>query len=147
MTVAYFGSVTSAQPSWLHGTEPGRQVVALGFALVLSAVAVDYLLGGELSLFFDLCFVTLCLYLAVRVELPSLHLAAILPPVLMLTVLVMLGVVAPQAVARPEDGVVQTVVTGLTHHSVALVAGWVLALIAFEGRRRGAFSDWGREEG
>ncbi|MBE7323894.1 hypothetical protein IEQ44_04425 [Nocardioides sp. Y6] len=139
--------MTSAQPSWLHGTEPGRQVVALGFALVLSAVAVDYLLGGELSLFFDLCFVTLCLYLAVRVELPSLHLAAILPPVLMLTVLVMLGVVAPQAVARPEDGVVQTVVTGLTHHSVALVAGWALALIAFEGRRRGAFSDWGREEG
>lgn len=146
MSVAYFDSVTPAQPSWLHGTEPGRQVVALGFALVLSAVAVDYLLGEELSLFFDLCFVTVCLYLAVRVELSSLHLAAILPPVLLLTVLVLLGLIAPQVVARPQDGVVQTVVTGLTHHSVALVAGWALALIAFEGRRRGAFDAWGRGE-
>lgn len=120
--------------------------MALGFALVLSAVAVDYLLGEELSLFFDLCFVTVCLYLAVRVELSSLHLAAILPPVLLLTVLILLGLIAPQVVARPQDGVVQTVVTGLTHHSVALVAGWALALIAFEGRRRGAFDAWGRGE-
>lgn len=145
MNVAYFVPVTPAQPSWLHGTEPGRQVVALGFALVLSAVAVDYLLGGELSLFFDLCFITVCLYLAVRVELASLHLGAILPPVLLLAVLALLGLVAPGVVARPQDGVVQAVVTGLTHHSVALVAGWALALIAFEGRRRGAFSDWGRD--
>lgn len=144
--MAYFVPVTSAQSSWLHGTEPGRQVVALGFALVLSAVAVDYLLGGELSLFFDLCFITVCLYLAVRVELASLHLAAILPPVLLLTVLLLLGVVAPGVVARPQDGVVQSVVTGLTHHSVALVAGWALALVTFEGRRRGLFEDWGRDD-
>lgn len=146
MTVPYFEAVTSAQPSWLHGTEPGRQVVALGFALVLTAVAIDYLIGDSLSVFFDLCFITICLLLAVRVELASLHLAAILPPVLMLTVLVLLGLAAPGAIARPQDGLVQAVVTGLTHHSVALVAGWALALTTFEGRRRGMFEGWGRDE-
>lgn len=138
--MAYFWAVTPDQPSWLYGTEPGRQVVALGFALVLSAVAVDYLLSGHLSLFFDLCFITICLLLAIRVEQTSLALGAMLPPLLLVTVLVLLGLVAPQGVARADDGVVQTVVTGLTTHSVALVAGWALALITLEGRRRGVLS-------
>lgn len=120
--------------------------MALGFALALTAVAVDYLLSDELGLFFDLCFITLCLYLAVRVERSALHVGAILPPVLMLSVLVLLGLVAPQMVARPQDGVVQAVVTGLTHHSVALVAGWALALMAFAGRRSGAFDAWGSDD-
>lgn len=138
--MAYFWPVTPDQPSWLYGTEPGRQVVALGFALVLSAVALDYLLSGHLSLFFDLCFITVCLFLAIRVEQSALSLGAMLPPALMVAVLVLLGLVAPQVVARAEDGVVQTVVTGLTNHSVALVTGWALALIALEGRRRGVLS-------
>lgn len=139
--MAYFDVVTPDQPSWLYGNEPGRQVVALGCALVLSAVAVDYLLSGHLSLFFDLCFITICLLLAIRLEQASLPLGAMLPPILMVAVLVLLGLVAPQVVARPEDGVVQSVVTGLTTHSVALVAGWALALIALEGRRRGVLTD------
>ncbi|MFC6694931.1 DUF6542 domain-containing protein [Nocardioides daphniae] len=132
--------MTPDQPSWLYGTEPRRQVVALGFALVLSAVALDYLMSGHLSLFFDLCFITLCLYLAIRVEQSALSLGAMLPPALMLAVLVLLGLAAPQVVARADDAVVQAVVTGLTNHSVALVAGWALALIALEGRRRGVLS-------
>ncbi|GGD14842.1 hypothetical protein GCM10007231_12270 [Nocardioides daphniae] len=138
--MAYFWPVTPDQPSWLYGTEPRRQVVALGFALVLSAVALDYLMSGHLSLFFDLCFITLCLYLAIRVEQSALSLGAMLPPALMLAVLVLLGLAAPQVVARADDAVVQAVVTGLTNHSVALVAGWALALIALEGRRRGVLS-------
>ena len=48
------------------GVEPGRQVVALGLAAVLTAVVVDVLLVGELTLFFDLCFVVVCLALALR---------------------------------------------------------------------------------
>jgi hypothetical protein len=46
---------------WTVGHEPGRQVVALGVALTLTAVSLDVLLVGRLTFFFDLCFVALCL--------------------------------------------------------------------------------------
>ena len=132
-----FEAVTPDQPTWLQGTEPGRQVAALGLALVLTLVVIDYLLVGRLSFFFDLSCSTVCLYLAVRIEDDSLYLAAILPPVLFISVVLLLGAIAPEMVAEADDGVIQAFVTGFATHSVALVVGWALALLALAGRRRG----------
>jgi hypothetical protein len=118
-----------AAPSiWTHGREPGRQVVVLGVAVALTVVVLDLLLVGEVSLFFDLWFVLLCLALAVWVRPDGFFTVGVLPPLMMAGVFALVGAVSPEAVAHPEDSVVQAVVSGLATHSGALVAGYLLCL-------------------
>jgi hypothetical protein len=121
---------------WTEGIEPGPQAVALGSAVTLSVVAYDVLLVGELSYFFDLSFVVLCLGLALVVRPDDFFTVGVLPPLMMVAVFTLLGLVAPETVAHPEDGVVQAVVSGLAHHSGALVAGYVLCLATLAMRHR-----------
>ena len=106
---------------WTDGIEPGRRVVVLGLAVTLTVVAIDLLLGGELSLFFDLCFVALCLGLALAVRAGDFFTVGVLPPLLMLGAFWMLGVLATGAIAHESDGIVQAVVTGLASHATALL--------------------------
>jgi hypothetical protein len=128
--------VTQVRVPWTHRTESERQIMALGLAAMLSIVAVDFALGGRLSFFFDLCFITLCLVLAARVAPGGFFTVALLPPPLMIVVFALVGVTAPEVIADPRDGVVQAVVTGLAHHSGALFAGYALCLATLEYRRR-----------
>lgn len=121
---------------WLDGVEPGRQAVALGMAAVLTIVAIDVLLVGRLSFFFDLCFIVLCLGLALVVRAHDFFTVGVLPPLMMLAVLALLGAVAPETVAHPDDGLVQSVVSGLAHHSGALVAGYAVCLGTLALRQR-----------
>jgi hypothetical protein len=123
---------------WTDGIEPGRQAVALGIAVALSVVAFDVLLVGALSFFFDLSFVVLCLGLALVVRPDDFFTVGVLPPLIMVGLFALLGIVAPGAVAHPDDGVVQAVVTGLAHHSGALVSGYVLCLGTLALRHRTA---------
>ena len=119
----------AASPSvWTHGREPGRQVVVLGVAVALTVVVLDLLLVGEISLFFDLWFVVLCLALAVWVRPDGFFTIGVLPPLMMAGVFALVGAVSPEAVAHPDDSVVQAVVSGLATHSGALVAGYLLCL-------------------
>lgn len=124
---------------WTDGIEPGRQTVALGTALALTVVVINLLLVGELSFFFDLCFIVLCLALALVVRPHDFFTVGVLPPLMMLAVLALLGAVAPATVADAGDGLVQAVVSGLAHHSAALVAGYAvcLATLALRQRSRG----------
>jgi hypothetical protein len=128
--VSHTGSV------WTEGLEPGRQAVALGIAAVLTIVAVDVLLVGELSFFFDLCFIVLCLGLALVVKPHDFFTVGVLPPLMMLAVFALLGAVAPETVADKGDGIVQSVVSGLAHHSGALVAGYAVCLGTLALRQR-----------
>ena len=121
---------------WEEGREPGRQVVALGAALALTAVVIDMALVGRVSLFFDLCFVTMCVALALAVRPTDFFTVGVLPPLMMVGVFTLLGLSRPAAIADPGDGVVQAVVSGLSHHSGALVAGYVLCLTCLATRRR-----------
>ena len=120
--------VTQAEAFWEVGREPGRQVVTLGVALTLTAVAIDVLLVGRLTLFFDLCFMVLCLGLAALVRRRDFYLVALLPPVLMTTVFVFVALVARSAVADATDSVLQAVVSGVATHGVALFIGYALCL-------------------
>jgi hypothetical protein len=120
--------VTHAGTFWQVGQEPGRQVVVLGLALTLTAVAVDVLLVGRLSLFFDLCFVALCLGLAALVRRRDFYLVALLPPVLMVVVFGFVALVARDAVADPRDSVLQAVVSGVATHGISLFVGYALCL-------------------
>jgi hypothetical protein len=128
--------VEDARTLWEEGREPGREVVALGVALALTAVVVDLLLVGRVSLFFDLCFVALSLGLALAVRPTDFFVVGVLPPLIMVGVFVLLGLTRPAVIAHPEDGVVQAVVSGLSHHSGALVVGYLLCLACLAQRQR-----------
>ena len=120
--------MTQADTRWQAGREPGLQVVSLGVALTLTAVALDVLLVGSLTLFFDLCFVALCLGLAALVRREDFYLVALLPPVLMVVVFGFVAVVARDAIADPRDSLLQAVVSGVATHGVALFVGYALCL-------------------
>lgn len=121
---------------WAEGREPGRQVVALGLAVALSAVALDVALGGRVSLFFDLSFIALCLALALAVRPTDFFVVGVLPPLLMVAVFAVVGATSPGQIARPEDGVVQAVLSGLSRHAGALVIGYALCLGTLALRQR-----------
>jgi hypothetical protein len=121
---------------WEQGREPGRQVVALGSAVVLTAVVLDVALGGDLGLLFDLTFVATCILVALRVRPTDSFTVGVLPPLLMLGVLVLLEIARPTVLGHPQDGAVQSVVTGLAHHSGALVCGYLLCLAVLAIRHR-----------
>lgn len=121
-------AVTQAEAFWDVGREPGRQVVSLGVALTLTAVSIDILIVGRLSLFFDLCFMVLCLGLAALVRRRDFFLVALLPPVLMTSVFGFVALVDRGAVADPGDSVLQAVVSGVATHGVALFIGYALCL-------------------
>lgn len=120
--------MTHAEPYWQAGQEPGRQVVVLGIAVCLTAVAVDVLLVGRLTLFFDLCFMASCLLLAALVRRRDFFLVAFLPPLLMATVVAFLAVVARDVVADSGDSLLQAVVSGVATHGLALFVGYALCL-------------------
>jgi hypothetical protein len=54
----------------------------------------------------------------------------------MVGVFTLLGFTRPEVIAHPRDGVVQAVVSGLSHHSGALVTGYVLCLTTLAVRQR-----------
>ncbi|GAB3031739.1 hypothetical protein GCM10011376_25130 [Nocardioides flavus (ex Wang et al. 2016)] len=117
-----------AAASWEVGHEPGPQVVSLGVALTLTAVSIDVLLAGRLTLFFDLCFVALSLGLAALVRRRDFYMVALLPPLLMTLVFAFVALVARSAVADPRDSLLQAVISGVATHGVALFAGYALSL-------------------
>ena len=128
--------MSQAPTLWEEGRESGRLLIALGLAVALTVVALDIGLVGQLSLFFDLCFVVLCLGLALAVRPDDFFTVGVLPPLIMVAVFALLGAVSPATVAHPEDSVVQAVVTGVATHSGALVAGYALCLGTLALRQR-----------
>ena len=123
---------------WDDGREPGRAVVALGVAVALSAIVVNVAMVGRVTMFFDLWFVLLCLGVALLVRERDFFTVGVLPPLLMVGSFTVLAVDRPEAIASAQDGIVQAVVSGLAHHSVALVCGYTLCLVTLFARQRAA---------
>ncbi|MET0524189.1 MAG: DUF6542 domain-containing protein [Nocardioides sp.] len=120
--------MTHARTVWEEGREPGRQVVALGTAVSLTAVLVDLAITDEVTVLFDLVFVLLCVFLALDVRPADFFTAGVLPPLLMTGVFAMLGLTRPTTLGEKGDGAVQAVISGLSHHSEALVTGYAVCL-------------------
>jgi len=129
-------SLPASRTVWEEGHESGRELAALGVALALTAAALDLVLGGRIGLLFDLAFVVLCLALALAVHPRDFFTVGVLPPILMLVTVTLLAITRAEAVARAEDGLVQAIVSGLSHHSLALVIGYLLALAVLVVRVR-----------
>lgn len=126
----------SRKTIWEQGHEPGRQMVALGLAAALTAVAVDVLLTDEVGLLFDLVFVPLSIALALLVRPSDFFTVGVLPPLVMVAMFVLVGVTRPAAVAHPDDSAIQAVISGLSSHSIALVLGYGLCLSCLAIRQR-----------
>lgn len=126
----------SGKTLWEQGHEPGRQLVTLGLAAALTIVAVDLLLTGRVSVLFDIAFVALSIALALLVRPRDFFTVGVLPPLVMVAVFALLAATRPGAVAHPDDGVVQALISGLSSHSLALVLGYALCLACLALRQR-----------
>jgi hypothetical protein len=118
-----------------NGDAAGSEVVALSSALVLTAATIEITMVGHLRLFFDLCFVVVCLVAAVRVRPRDFFTVGVLPPLLMFGTMVIVAINGPKVIATAHDGVVQAVITGLAHHSLGLFAGYAVCLATLMARR------------
>lgn len=126
----------SRRTLWEQGREPGRQLVALGIAASLTAVALDLVITDRISVLFDVVFVVLSVALALLVRPRDFFTVGVLPPLLMVGVFTLLAATRPSAIAHPDDGVVQAVISGLSGHSIALVLGYALCLGCLAIRQR-----------
>jgi hypothetical protein len=123
------------RPSW-DGDRPGGEVVALACALTLSVAAAETTLSGHLRLFFDLCFVAICLLTALTVRRRDFFTVGVMPPLLMAGTMVIVALNGPRVIAAAHDGMVQAVITGLARHSLALFAGYAVCLLTLLARQR-----------
>jgi len=121
---------------WWEGSTPGGEVAALASALVLTAAAAETAFVGRLGLFFDLCFILVCLGAALLVRPRDFFTVGVLPPLLMAGTMVIVALNGPKVIAAAHDSVVQAVVTGLAHHSLALFSGYAVCLLTLLARQR-----------
>jgi len=124
----------------LHAPLPGRGVLLVGLTGTLAVASVDLLLSGRLTMFFDLAFITLCLWLGRLPARDASYVVAFVPPLLLVGVFAILGAVRPGLLEHPGDGVVQAVIAGLTDHAGALAVGYALCLGALGARLSGRLS-------
>ncbi len=121
-------SLPASRTVWEEGHESGRETVALGFALALTIAALDLVLTGRVGVLFDLGFVLGCLALALAVRPRDFFTVGVLPPLLMLVTFVLLALTRVESIARAGDGFAQAVISGLSHHSLALVIAYLSSL-------------------
>jgi hypothetical protein len=119
-------------------------VATLASAVVLTVAALEVLVVGHLLLFFDLCFVVVCLGAALMVRPRDFFTVGVLPPLMMAGTMLVVALNGPRVIATAHDGVVQAVVSGLAHHSLALFAGYAVCLATLFVRQRGALADAAR---
>jgi hypothetical protein len=91
-------------------------------------VLASLLAGNRIGLGFDIAFVLICVAAALWVHPDDFFTVGVLPPLLLAVTVLALAVVDRAAVARPDDALLQAVVSGLAHHALALVIGYALTL-------------------
>lgn len=113
---------------WEEGQHPGRLVIRAAVVTLLAVTLVSLLFGNRLGIVFDVAFVLICFGSALWVRPQDFFGIGVLPPLLLGFTVLVLAVVDRAAVARAEDPLVQALVSGLAHHSLALVIGYALTL-------------------
>jgi hypothetical protein len=121
---------------WEEGRWSGTRVTRFSaFASVL-LVLTDLVASGGLGAVFDVGFVLLCVAIALAIRPADFFQVGVLPPMLLLAVCCVLGVVDRDAIGSPGDGVVQAVIAGLAHNAGPLLVGYALALGVLAIRNR-----------
>ncbi|MDO7868892.1 DUF6542 domain-containing protein [Nocardioides jiangxiensis] len=128
--------MTAAPTIWDEGTESARRVVLLGVALTLTVTALDLVIGRGLGIIFDIGFVLIAPALALRVHPRDFFPISVTPPLLMLGLFLAIAADDASVIARADDGLVQATLSGLAHHSWALVLGYAACLAFLQIRRK-----------
>jgi hypothetical protein len=112
---------------------PARGVIGLSLLASVLCAAADCGLTGTLTMFFDLCFITVCLVGAMAVRREDLFTAGVLAPLVFAVVvfLVTVGVADAFVVGASASN---AFFTGLAAHAGALVSGYGVALAVVGGR-------------
>ena len=128
---------------WDEGAEPGGRVVSLAVALALSVAVIESLLDGHIGLLFDVCFVVICVGVALLVHPRDFFAIGVLPPLLMLGIFVLFAVSSRDGLgSAQQDGFLQSVVSALGRHAIALFVGYALALACLLVRRNRINQGW-----
>jgi hypothetical protein len=120
---------------WEEGTHPGALVIRAAVVALLAATLVDLLFGNNIGLVFDVAFVLICVGAALWVHPKDFFFIGVLPPLLLGVAVFALAIFDRSAVAKADDPYVQAVVSGLAHHSLALVIGYTLTLLVLALRQ------------
>jgi hypothetical protein len=126
----------SAPTLWEEGRWSGRRVTRLSVFVSVLLVGLDLVATGRLERIFDCGFIVLCVGMALAVRPQDFFRVGVLPPMLLLGICLLLGLGHRSAIAGATDGFVQSVVSGLAHHSGPLLAGYALALAVLGIRSR-----------
>jgi hypothetical protein len=126
----------SAPTLWEEGRWSGRRVTRFSMLIATLLVAADLGATGRLERIFDSGFVVLCVGMALAVRPQDFFRVGVLPPMLLLTICLALGIGHRAAIAGSGDGLVQSAISGLAHHSGPLLAGYALALAVLGIRAR-----------
>jgi hypothetical protein len=128
--------VVRAPTLWEEGRWSGTRVTRFSVFACLVLVATDIAVSGGLGWTFDIGFVLLCLGIALAVRPDDFFNVGVLPPMLLLGIFTVLGVADRSAIAPHGDGLMQSVISGLAHHSGALLVahGGLLAVLAIRNR-------------
>jgi hypothetical protein len=125
-----------------YGAAPGmpaRGVIVLSLLACAICAAADCALTGTLTMFFDLCFITVCLVGAMGVRREDLFTTGVLAPLALAASVLLVTVAVPDAFVA-GGSMSRAFFTGLAAHAAALVCGYGVALAVVGGRvaaRRG----------
>jgi hypothetical protein len=126
----------SAPTLWEEGRWSGRRVTRFSMLASALLVVTDLLATGRLERVFDSGFIVLCVGMALAIRPQDFFRVGVLPPMLLLGISVLLALGHRTAIAAADDGFVQSVISGLAHHSGPLLAGYALALAVLGIRAR-----------
>lgn len=114
---------------------PAPTVVLLACLGTASLALLDRSWTGRLSMFFDLCFVLVCIVAALAVRRSGLFTVGVAPPLVLGVVLTVFTLVDPATLTAQHLAFISTLLTGLAHHATALVAGHgsAIAILAARG--------------
>ena len=126
----------SAPTRWEEGRWSGTRVTRFSIFACVLLVAAELAVRGHLGPTFDVGFVLLCVGIALAIRPDEFFNVGVLPPMLLLGICVILAVVRRDAIAPSGDWLVQSVISGLAHHSVGLLVahGGLLAVLALRHR-------------
>jgi hypothetical protein len=129
-------SSVSAPTLWEEGRWSATRVTRFSAFVCALLVAADLALTGRLGVVFDSGFVIVCVAIALAVRPEDFFRVGVLPPMLLLGISGVLALGHRAAIAASGDGLVQALISGLAHHSGALLAGYGLCLVILAIRQR-----------
>jgi hypothetical protein len=126
----------SAPTLWEEGRWSGRRVTRCSMLVASLLAGADLAATGRLERVFDCGFVVLCVAMALAIRPQDFFRVGVLPPMLLLGTCLVLGLGHRAALGGAHDGFIQSVISGLAHHSGPLLVGYALALAVLGIRSR-----------